>query len=234
MPSAVNAHLLAEVVGRFCVGRFCLWQGLEAWWAVEVVWLRVAVCVLWLPIGKTFSHHTSCEAKRRTPGSPRADFLCTSIAPSLRAEVRHKPPPLPKRLPCGVYALASNRDSMPVISVGGENLDDVVAKQRKDHECLKRLDEFMFCMSVTNQMTTYYRTGSYGDCPALLARWRTCLKVKLSNKEDAEALRQLERRELPGHHVFLFRPDYAAEAEDRYGIPPPTPRAASGSTLPSG
>lgn len=123
---------------------------------------------------------------------------------------------------------------MPVISVGGENLDDVVAKQRKDHECLKRLDEFMFCMSVTNQMTTYYRTGSYGDCPALLARWRTCLKVKLSNKEDAEALRQLERRELPGHHVFLFRPDYAAEAEDRYGIPPPTPRAASGSTLPSG
>lgn len=201
---------------------------------MEVVWLRVGVCVLCLPFGKTFfSHHTSCEASDARLVHVRVFYAHRSRRRS-RAEVRHKPPPLPKRLPCGVYELASNRDSMPVISVGGENLDDVVAKQRKDHECLKRLDEFMFCMSVTNQMTTYYRTGSYGDCPALLARWRTCLKVKLSNKEDAEALRQSERRELPGHHVFLFRPDYAAEAEDRYGIPPPTPRAASGSTLPSG
>ena len=120
-----------------------------------------------------------------------------------------------------------------VVTVRGENLDDVVARQRKDHECLKRLDEFMFCMSLTNQMTAYYRTGTYGDCPALLSRWRNCLNMKLSNKEDAEALKNSERSGLPGHHVLLFRHQYAAEAEDRYGIPVPSQPAASASTLPS-
>ena len=122
----------------------------------------------------------------------------------------------------------------PVVTVGGENLDEVVAKQREDHECLKRLDEFMFCMSLTNQMNSYYREGTYGDCPALLSRWRNCLSIKLSNRADAEALRTSERRELPGEHVFLFRPQYAAEAEERYGIPRPAPPSAGCSTLPSG
>lgn len=122
----------------------------------------------------------------------------------------------------------------PVVTVGGKNLDDVVAKQRKDHECLTRLDEFMYCMSLTNQLTTYYRNGTYGDCPTLFLRWRTCLKAKLSKKSDAEALWSEERQEtLPGKHIFMFRPEYAKEAEERYGIPAQASVRAEASTLPA-
>ena len=92
----------------------------------------------------------------------------------------------------------------------------------------------MFCMSVTNQVTTYYRTGQYGDCPALLKQWQTCMKSKVSKAEDAAALMLEEQREiLPGEHVFAFRPEYAQEANKRYGIPVRKPPDPNASTLPS-
>lgn len=122
---------------------------------------------------------------------------------------------------------------MPV-SVGGESLDDVIKNSKAQHSCLHRMDEFMFCMSVTNQVTTYYRTGQYGDCPALLKQWQTCMKSKVSKAEDAAALMLEEQREiLPGEHVFAFRPEYAQEANKRYGIPVRKPPDPNASTLPS-
>ena len=98
-------------------------------------------------------------------------------------------------------------------------LDDKVAKERARHSCLRRLDEFMFCMTLSNQVDAYYHTGSYGDCPKLFARWQTCLRSKVSKPEDAEALLAQERREnTSGKHIFMFRPQYADEALRRYGI----------------
>lgn len=101
-------------------------------------------------------------------------------------------------------------------------LDDKIAFERSKHNCLRRLDEFMYCMSLTNQLDTYYRTGTYGDCPKLLARWQTCLKTKISKPEDAEALLISERRAATkGEHIFMFRASYAEEAKRRYGIDKP-------------
>ena len=102
------------------------------------------------------------------------------------------------------------------------SLDERYVRERAKHSCLRRLDEFMYCMSLTNQVDSYYNKGTYGDCPALLARWQTCLRSKVSKPEDAEALLVQERREsTSGTHVFMFRPNYADEALKRYGIEAP-------------
>ena len=98
--------------------------------------------------------------------------------------------------------------------------DRQIQESKDQHSCLRRLDEFMFCMSVTNQMTYLYRYGTYNDCKEHFSRWQTCLKSKLSNTElRAEMLREEREALQAGKHVFIFRPEYAAEANERYGIP---------------
>ena len=112
------------------------------------------------------------------------------------------------------------------------------------HSCLKRLDQFMFCMSegsarcfmhlsqmhteyslscfasaVTNQFQNYYQDGTYANCPLLLARWQTCLRTKVMKTHDAKAVLAAEHREeVQGEHKFRFKPVYAQEAWTRYGI----------------
>jgi hypothetical protein len=99
-------------------------------------------------------------------------------------------------------------------------LDERIASERSRHSCLRRLDEFMFCMTLSNQLDDYYKNGTYGDCPKLFARWQTCMKAKVSKPAEAEALLQSElHSSTTGEHVFLFRPSYADEARKRYGIP---------------
>lgn len=101
-----------------------------------------------------------------------------------------------------------------------QTLDERVAENRAKHDCLQRLDAFMFCMTLTNQMGRYYRDGTYEDCPKLFHRWRACLESKLSTGGGAEGLRAREREVLSGEHVFLFKPAYAEEAKQRYNIDP--------------
>ena len=98
--------------------------------------------------------------------------------------------------------------------------DRQIQESKDQHSCLRRLDEFMFCMSVTNQLTFLYRYGTYNDCKEHFGRWQTCLKSKLSKTEvGAEMLREEREALQTGKHVFLFRPEYAKEANERYGIP---------------
>jgi hypothetical protein len=103
----------------------------------------------------------------------------------------------------------------------GQTLDEKYQDERAKHSCLRRMDEFMFCMTLTSQMQTYYHAGTYSDCPKLLARWQTCVRSKISKPEEAEALLQAERKlTLPGKHIFRFRSEYAEQARLRYGVEP--------------
>ena len=107
-----------------------------------------------------------------------------------------------------------------------------IAEQKAQHGCLRRLDEFMFCMSVTNQIATYYHHGSYDDCRAHFQRWQTCLRSRLKKPAEGAALLQAERQKTQtGTHLFMFKPEYATEAHERYGIEPPAPRQQHESTL---
>ena len=100
------------------------------------------------------------------------------------------------------------------------DLDSKIAQERAKHSCLRRLDEFMFCMTPTSQFGHYYSFGTYADCPVLLQRWQTCLKSRISKPHEAKAMLHEEREKATtGTHVFLFRPEYAREAYERYGIP---------------
>ncbi|KAL1524058.1 hypothetical protein AB1Y20_018969 [Prymnesium parvum] len=104
----------------------------------------------------------------------------------------------------------------------GETLDERIARQRAQHSCLKRLDELMYCMTITNQLSKYYRDGQYDNCPERFNRWSTCLKMKLSKDHVALALEEKEWREsVSGEHVFMFKPQYREEAHKRYGVPLP-------------
>ena len=124
------------------------------------------------------------------------------------------------------------------------DLDTRIAEERAKHSCLKRLDQFMYCMckealriarcafatslvdhvgcavaAVTHQAETYFRDATYADCPALFARWQTCLRSKLKKPEEAEEMLRIElHNAAPGHHIFRFQPVYAAEARARYGV----------------
>lgn len=118
-----------------------------------------------------------------------------------------------------------------------EAFDRTIQEQKAQHGCLRRLDEFMFCMSVTNQMATLYRLGTYNDCRAHFTRWQTCLRSRLKKTAEGQALLDEERRAEATHtgsHVFMFRPEYAEEANLRYGIEPSAPRADSTQELASG
>lgn len=111
-----------------------------------------------------------------------------------------------------------------------EALDQRIADQKAQHSCLRRLDEFMYCMSVSNQLSTLYRNGTYDDCRHHFARWQTCLRSRLKKPQECEAILLEERQATQsGSHVFLFRPNYAEEAHFRYGIEPPAPRAVDSS-----
>ena len=112
-------------------------------------------------------------------------------------------------------------------------LDLRIARGRAEHSCLKRMDQFMFCMTVTHQFDVYYRDGTYADCPKLFRRWQTCMRAKLRKPTEAATLLRDERLAAgDGEHVFAFREAYAAEAAERYGEPAdagssPTPRSFS-------
>lgn len=67
-------------------------------------------------------------------------------------------------------------------------------------------------------MDMYYRDGTYGNCPALFARWRTCLNAKLSKPEQAAQLLQDEQHATANGHLFRFRETFATEANERYGV----------------
>ena len=62
-----------------------------------------------------------------------------------------------------------------------------MAEQKAQHGCLRRLDEFMFCMSVTNQLGTYYHEGMYNDCRQHFQRWQTCLRSRLKSRRRARS-----------------------------------------------
>ena len=92
----------------------------------------------------------------------------------------------------------------------------------------------MFCMSVSSQLWWYYNVGTYNDCRQHFERWQNCLKSRLKKPDVAKAMMDAEREEShTGSHVFLFRPEYAEEAQLRYGIEPPAPRAQHESMLDS-
>ena len=72
---------------------------------------------------------------------------------------------------------------------------------------------------MSNQFETYYKHGTYADCPVLLRRWQNCLRSRLKKPEEGEALMNAEREaSVPGTHIFHFRPEYAREAKLRYGV----------------
>ena len=72
---------------------------------------------------------------------------------------------------------------------------------------------------MTNQLGTYYRDGTYDDCPRDFRLWRNCLSAKLSKAEAREEIFRSEWADrVKGHHIFLFRPSYAEEARERYGV----------------
>jgi len=76
--------------------------------------------------------------------------------------------------------------------------------------------------AVTNQFGKYYRDGLYDNCPERFRRWHNCLRMKLSNNEEALAIEESEwRNSVSGEHIFLFKPQYAAEAHKRYGVSTP-------------
>ena len=100
-----------------------------------------------------------------------------------------------------------------------QSIDERLRESKAQHSCLRRLDEFMFCMSVTNQLSKYYRLGTYDDCTQHFHRMQHCARSRLKKPLDSEALLEEERRKhQTGTHVFLFRPEYAGEARHRYGI----------------
>lgn len=74
---------------------------------------------------------------------------------------------------------------------------------------------------MTNQFGKYYRDGTYDDCPRDFKQWRSCLSSKLKKKEAAEKVYHEEwASRVQGHHIFLFRHQYASEAKKRYGVMP--------------
>ena len=98
-------------------------------------------------------------------------------------------------------------------------LDERIARGKAQHSCLKRLDQFMYCMTLTHQLDTYYRDGTYANCPQLFKRWQTCLRAKLRKPAEGDAMLQQEQRDsASGEHVFQFKPEFAKEAQNRYGV----------------
>merc|ERR1712086_251842 len=105
-------------------------------------------------------------------------------------------------------------------------LDERVLRGKSEHTCLKRLDELMYCLTPTNQFAKYYSEGTYDYCPARFTAWHVCLKTKLSKPERAQEIQQEEwARTVPRTHLWAFRPEYEAEAYERYGLRPAPPSA---------
>ena len=131
----------------------------------------------------------------------------------------------------------SSAAALPVAPPPGESAQEAfdrrIQEQKAQHSCLRRLDEFMFCMSVTNQMSTLYQTGTYNDCRTHFTRWQTCLRSRLKKPLEGQELLDEERRAThTGTHVFMFRPAYAEEARLRYGIEPSAPRVDAATPVP--
>lgn len=115
--------------------------------------------------------------------------------------------------------------SAPAGDTSVSDFERRISDQKSQHSCLRRLDEFMFCMSLPNQVVYYYRDGTYNDCRQHFHRWQNCLRSKMKKNEEFEERMRAEREKThTGQHVFLFRPEYAAEANQRYGIPLAAPQ----------
>ena len=91
--------------------------------------------------------------------------------------------------------------------MASSDLDERIAKNRAEHSCLKRLDQFMYCMTLTHQMDSYYRNGTYGDCPRLFHNWQACLRTKL-RKPLRDARLHDDHQHEAQLHVFAFRQEY--------------------------
>lgn len=107
-----------------------------------------------------------------------------------------------------------------------------MAEQKSQHSCLRRFDEFMYCMTVTSQCTAYYHSGMYNDCSLHFQRWQTCLRSRLKKPKEADEMLLAERQaSQQGTHLFLFRPEYADEAQKRYGVEARTPQEQDSTLL---
>ena len=112
----------------------------------------------------------------------------------------------------------------------GETIEERIDRTRSQHTCIQRFDHFMYCFTPVNQLRRYYHDATYDYCPALLEKWRNCLRVKLSSQEEGAAILEREwRASVRGEHVWQFKPEYDEEALRRYGLEPP-PRAPPGVT----
>ena len=108
----------------------------------------------------------------------------------------------------------------------GETIEERIDRTRSQHTCIQRFDHFMYCFTPVNQLRRYYHDATYDYCPALLEKWRNCLRVKLSSQEEGAAILEREwRASVRGEHVWQFKPEYNDEALRRYGVhgvePPP-------------
>ena len=113
----------------------------------------------------------------------------------------------------------------------GETIEERIDRTRSQHTCIQRFDHFMYCFTPVNQLRRYYHDATYDYCPALLEKWRNCLRVKLSSQEEGAAILEREwRASVRGEHVWQFKPEYDDEALRRYGVRPygvePSPSAA--------
>ena len=103
----------------------------------------------------------------------------------------------------------------------GETIEERIDRTRSQHTCIQRFDHFMYCFTPVNQLRRYYHDATYDYCPALLEKWRNCLRVKLSSQEEGAAILEREwRASVRGEHVWQFKPDYDDEALRRYGVTP--------------
>ena len=104
----------------------------------------------------------------------------------------------------------------------GETIEERIDRTRSQHTCIQRFDHFMYCFTPVNQLRRYYHDATYDYCPALLEKWRNCLRVKLSSQEEGAAILEREwRASVRGEHVWQFKPAYDDEAMRRYGVEPP-------------
>ena len=113
-----------------------------------------------------------------------------------------------------------------------QTLEQRIAEERSKHSCLRRLDELMFCMTPTHQLSTYYATGRPAPCPQYFRRWQTCMHSRVSKPAEALKLLHDERTAgQSGQHVFMFKPEYAREAYQRYGVPEPSAGSSAAATV---
>jgi hypothetical protein len=108
-----------------------------------------------------------------------------------------------------------------------DELDARIKAKRSEHSCLHRFEEFTACMTPGRQLRMYYREGRHEECPEFLFRFTDCLESKIPSRQQQVQRRERERQQqLPGKHVWAFRPEYADEALERYGIRPGAARRA--------